>query len=111
MGTSNGPDRRDAARTERGADTMGGTAARQMISEDEAPAVTSGARAPGADPPQGEPGQSEPPDPGDQEAEDAPIGIGADSPRNEGSEDVAAPPVDPAEYRLGGGREIPEPEP
>jgi hypothetical protein len=66
-----------------------------------------GARAPGPDPPIGEPGQAPPPDPGDVEGNEAPIGIGANSPLNQGSEDTAVPPVDPAESRLDSEQEIP----
>lgn len=108
MGTQ---DQGDADRRRPGADTLGGTAARQVVTEEDSDIGTgTGApRAPGPDPTSGEPGQPPAPEPGDQESEDFPIGIGADSPLNEGSEDTAAPPVDPAESRLGGLTETTEP--
>jgi hypothetical protein len=106
MSRSNGPDRRDEEGAERGADTMGGSAARQVVTdESETRAAAAGSRAPGPDPPPGEPGPM--PDPGDVQNDD----IRDDWPMNVGSEDTAAPAVDPAEYRLGGTREAPEPEP
>lgn len=50
--------------------------------------------------PLGEPPEQPPPDPGYPEGTDVPVGIGADSPLNEGSEDVAVPQVDPGEVWL-----------
>ena len=102
-----------ANRDRPGADTLGGNAARVVVTEEDADIGTgTGApRAAGPDPAPGEPGQPPEPDPGDQESEDYPTGIGADSPMNEGSEDTAAPPVDPAESRLGGLTDVPDAEP
>jgi hypothetical protein len=53
-------------------------------------------------PPAAKPEQPPPPDPGEPEGTDMPFGVGEDSPMNEGSEDTAVPPVDPAEQRLRG---------
>ncbi|MEN3308720.1 MAG: hypothetical protein V7603_4922 [Micromonosporaceae bacterium] len=61
--------------------------------------VPRGPQVPG--PPSGEPAQQPPPDPGYALGSDVPIGIGEDSPMNEGSEDTAAPRIDPTEHRLG----------